>query len=241
MTHSAGGTRERLLSSENAYRSAFSSREVLRTVPHPTIGRSAALATTVVGLDNRCVLPPFPPSQRNEDGVFGLLTRLCVPAAYSAWLPPALAHLPPPRTFPEGAHLDSARGVRLSEVVIALLTGGTFHASLSGVGAYLVETASLSAPEFEEALRHAVALLASRRASVLHTTLGQAGLPDYARADITTYLERAARAVLQPDHWLPLDLDPTLDRRSYLRDWLRRYGELCRAWPALRAASVEIS
>lgn len=235
LTHATGGTRERLFASRAAYQSALFSREVLRSVPHTTLGRSAALATTVVGLDNASALPPFPPSQRNEDGVFGLMTRICVPGSYSAWLPPALFHLPTPRTFERGAHLATASGVRLSELVIALLTGGTFHGSLDGVGSYLVAIASLSEGGFEEAMRHAVRLLMSRRVAVLTAELEKGGLLEEARADIQSYVGLAAKAVTRSDCWVPTDVNRG-DRARYSRWWLKSYGELCLAWPALRSA-----
>jgi hypothetical protein len=238
LTHTVGGTRERLLASRAAYESALHSREVLRSVPHTTLGRSAALATTVVGLDNTSALPPFPPSQRNEDGVFGLLTRICVPCSYSAWLPPALFHLPTPRTFARGAHLDTANGLRLSEIVIALLTGGTFHGSLGGVGGYLVAIASLGEAAFEEAMRHAAQRLMSRRVAVLTAELEKGGLLEEARADIERYVGLTTKAVTRDEFWLPTDVDASVvDRRSYARRWLKAYGELCLAWPALRSAS----
>ena len=70
-----GASRERLVASPDAYRSAFRSREVLRTVRRPTISAGSFCMTTFLGFDNRSLLPPFFPVQRNSDGVFGLLLQ----------------------------------------------------------------------------------------------------------------------------------------------------------------------
>jgi hypothetical protein len=96
----AGASRERLIASPNAYRSAFRSREVLRTVRRPTVSAGPFCMTTFLGFDNRLLLPPFFPVQRNADGVFGLVLQKCVNGSHVGFLPSVLLHRPvAPRAF----------------------------------------------------------------------------------------------------------------------------------------------
>jgi hypothetical protein len=50
-----GASRDRLVASPQAYRSAFESREILRSVRQPTITAGPFCMTTFLGLDNRRV------------------------------------------------------------------------------------------------------------------------------------------------------------------------------------------
>ena len=83
----SGPSRERLVASPDAYRSAFRSREVLRTVRRPTVSAGPFCMTTFFGFDNRLALPPFFPVQRNADGIFGLVLQKCVEGSHVAFLP----------------------------------------------------------------------------------------------------------------------------------------------------------
>ena len=50
--------------------------------------------TTFFGFDNRLLLPPFFPVQRNADGIFGLVLQKCVDGSRVAFLPSVLLHAP---------------------------------------------------------------------------------------------------------------------------------------------------
>ena len=69
------------LHSEERYRSALRSRQVLRAVTRTTLTQSTLfMKMRPCGLDNRLALPPFLPVLRNEDGLFAQ-SLTCLPAA----------------------------------------------------------------------------------------------------------------------------------------------------------------
>ncbi len=72
-----GASRTRLLHSEGVYRHAFVRQQVVRAVLRPTISDGALCMALNFGLDQRELLPPFPPVQRNQDGDFAALLRAC--------------------------------------------------------------------------------------------------------------------------------------------------------------------
>ena len=49
----------------------------MRVVTRPTITDSGYCMALNLGLDNRHLLPPFLPVQRNQDGVFAAVLTLC--------------------------------------------------------------------------------------------------------------------------------------------------------------------
>ena len=76
--------------------------------------------TTFLGIDNRHLLPPFFPVQRNSDGIFGHMLRKCVDGSHVAFLPWILLHAPePPRSFTPDDLWTDARTVRMADIVIA--------------------------------------------------------------------------------------------------------------------------
>jgi hypothetical protein len=80
----------RLVDSEETYRSACVSREMLKLVRQNTITENLwDFQTTAIGYDNRELLPPFLPTYagKGEDGLFGMLLRRCFGGDYVAHLP----------------------------------------------------------------------------------------------------------------------------------------------------------
>ena len=87
-------TRGRLLASEATYHRAVESRRLTRAVPVATLTDLDAFMTFAIGLDARSLLPPFPPVERNEDGLFGAVLAACEPTTLFGHLPFTIGHEP---------------------------------------------------------------------------------------------------------------------------------------------------
>lgn len=114
-------TRARLLAGgETAYRDRLASRIGTRVCEMATVGDSGYLITGAYSVDTTRLLPPFMPSGRGEDAVFGFTLRAMGSA--SAYLPVALAHRPvDARADAAGEHLRAATAMRMSSIVLRLL------------------------------------------------------------------------------------------------------------------------
>ena len=89
-----------MVASLDAYQSAFRCREVVRAVRRPTVADSPFCMTPCFGFDNRFILPPFFPVQRNSDGIFGLMLHRCGTGSRTGFLPYVVVHEPDsPRLF----------------------------------------------------------------------------------------------------------------------------------------------
>ena len=153
-----GPDRERLMRSDDAYRSAVSSREVLAVASRYQLSGLPFLMTPCVGLDNRELLPPFFPLFRNSDGLFGRTLRAFRPEALIGRLPIAVAHFPPEgrRYHPEAVTDVSCNAPELMELLIrsfGKLTG-SYGATqrLDAFGRYFEELGALAPPEFSQRL-----------------------------------------------------------------------------------------
>src|SRR5258708_11029048 len=64
------------------YRLATTSREVVRSVPRPTVTDESGLMAYCAAIDNRTIVPPFSSVGTNEDGLFGAMLRIASPEAF---------------------------------------------------------------------------------------------------------------------------------------------------------------
>jgi hypothetical protein len=241
--HEAPGTRERLVASEQDYRMALSSRHVIRQAPATTICHGTRFSTMFIGLDNRELLPPFLPVCRNEDGVFAVALRQCVPDSFFGYLPWSLVHAP------TGSREYDLRFVtRMSEIVIACMltwipTGTSSREQrIQSLGRFLAEIARLPPAEFREWLRFALWHLASRKIARAEALL-KGSVPSYWAADVENEIDAIAESLTKADFGLPADLAPggsqdeLLDRSQNV---VGRYGDLLYWWPAMIARSKEL-
>jgi hypothetical protein len=242
----AGDSRGRLVSSETGYRSAFQSREVVRTVRRRTVSSGPFFMTTFYGLDNRVLLPPFFPVQRNSDGIFGLVLRSTT-SHCTGFLPAVLPHAPPPRIFPPDAIWTDADRVQLADIVIAGVFAFDAGADLSDearlirLGRHLRWLGSLNLVEFDAYIRaqqrfRTIAFITALQAQ-LQT---YAGLPGYWAADVTRMIERLSTAPSAASYTAPRDLlagERADEARRLAQELVGRYGELLDAWPPIVAAA----
>jgi len=245
----AGASRERLVASPNAYRSAVRSREVLRTVRQRTLSAGPFCMTTFFGFDNRVLLPPFFPVQRNADGIFGLVLQKCVDGSHVAFLPSVLVHRPAaPRAFAPDEIWTDTESVRMADVVIACVLGHqagsvplTDAARLSQLGQHLQGLGSLTLSDFEAHVRSLQQYRAMAFITVLQSHLHMYGAaPRFWADDVTRMIELLSKATSTEDYIVPRDLRHGLDvekARRLSQELVGRFGELLEAWPTIVAAA----
>jgi hypothetical protein len=245
-----GASHDRLTESEEMYRSALRSRTVFRAVRRPTICAGSFFMSTVFGFDNRSLLPPFCPVQRNADGVFGLTLQQCVPGSHIGYLPWALLHAPPGRrdASPDALWSD-ANGIRMADIVIGCIlatgmTGESDAARLTHLGARLRAIGSLEPREFDAFVRnmqqHRIAAFTALVSSRLHAA---APPPPYWTADAALLIERLTNAIAGEHFTVPRDLRDRYGidaARALSQELVLKFGDLLSAWPDIVAAAIRL-
>jgi len=181
----AGASRARLLRSEGGYRHGLAHQQILRAVTGATICEGAFCMAPNLGLDNRQLLPPFLPVQRNQDGVFGVLLRTCFPGGFFGFFPWALGHQQPAPPSPSaGDSWDRALRFRSGQIIQALIRSFSLGPdqtdrakSLRALGQALVELGSRPQPDFEGVFRLHLQKHLSLLAAQLDKLLRQFGGP----------------------------------------------------------------
>jgi hypothetical protein len=244
-----GASRDRLVASQQDYRSALESREILRSVRQPTITAGPFCMTTFLGLDNRLLLPPFFPVQRNSDGIFGLMLRKCVDGSHVAFLPWTLLHAPePPRAFAPDEMWADAATVRMADIVIATVLDHetragqvTTAARLADLGKHLQWLGSLDFPDFEARVRTLQHFRDFAFITALHGQLETyRESPSFWADDVRRMIKVISEASTAEDHLVPRDLRHGRDTEAAGRlgqELVGRFGELLEAWPAIVTAA----
>jgi hypothetical protein len=244
-------SQERLTRSEADYLAAVRSRQVLRCVRRTTISEGTSCIAVNLGLDNRSLLPPFIPVQRNSDGLFARTLRLCFRDGYLGHLPWVVFHDPErPREQQLEDYWRHLRHLRTSDLVIHLLqaSGAPYDglgeaASLRRLGGQFQDCGSLDEAEFEEVLRKQIWLsVAGVFSGASSPEAPAAGQEFYARYR-NKYVEILRERVTERDYLLPSDLQQIGGEeqvRALGREIIRRFGELLQAWPELYAAALRL-
>ena len=234
-----GPSRDRFMASP----SALVSREVLRCVRQTTIARTPFCMTTFFGFDNRELLPPFFPVQRNADGIFGLMLHGCDPQSHTAFLPRALLHVPEPaRTFAPDDLWTDATSIRLCDLVIDAVMAHRWRADavtpearVADLGQHLGRLGVMRLRDYEERLRIMHELRRSAFEAVLERTLVIGGSSD-ARTDDALRLRQAMQVDVP---LVPRDLQMD-DVRPFTQSLIGRFGAVLEAWPALVSAARQL-
>lgn len=245
-----GQTRTRLVESEIAYDSAFVSREVMRAVNCPSIYHGTQLMSTVLGIDNRNLLPPFMPVLRNEDGIFGYLLSVCFEHSFFAHLPWAILHAAEDRKY-SPQFMKHVADRTFSDILIFSMASCPPRPGHSGgqerlqtLGAYLMEIGTLPLPEFEEFIQ----LQVSSRFSQLLFTLEQSfkkyeGSPDFWARDLRQYIQTTQQALQTKDCIVAQDLKEGRTDAEVIRlsqQLVLEFGRLLQVWPDMIAAAKSL-
>ncbi len=247
----SGRSRELALQSEEHYRDALRSREILRLASRPTLGSSAFLMSMHVGLDNRLSLPPFLPVLRNGDGLFGQVLKACRPFGLTAFLPLAVAHLPAEPRSSVPADPGRAR-TRAADLLMALLryviragASRSWEQELRSLGEQLADVAGLPAPEFQALSRQAWAESLSAHILALEQLLElHGGEPHYWAAEAEAWIQATQESVSSDGPLIPEDLErrvPSSEGAALWQRLVRLFGELLQGWPVLRQAAAELA
>ena len=243
-----GPSLERLIHSEEFYRRAILSRQVLRVTNGPVVSDVSFSMLTFWGLDNRELLPPYLPSHRGQDLVFGQVLWKCFNQAVVGHVPLALVHHPdPPRRFWPGEMSRSATGVDLCRLVIEALKlcrlqgpAATPALRLKALARHLAGLAELSdrvlGEQLRERLHESNRLFEGKLKERAQPTIRRRGF--YAD-DVARYFAKLKTAETREDYWIPLDMF-SIDgsgAEGRIRRALRQFGELLDAWPSIVEAA----
>ena len=238
----AGASRDRLVASPEAYRSAMRSREIVRCVRRLTITPGPFCMTTFLGLDNRLPLPPFFPVQRNSDGIFGLMLQKCLGGSQVAFLPWVMLHAPEPaRTFaPDEMWMDAAT-IRMADIVMDCIQSGGNAVDL---GLHLRDLGSLGLADFEANIRGAQQVRNFAFITILQTHLHANGAsPGFWAEDLQRMMDLTSQASAAEDYMVPRDLRAGRDvnaTRQLSQELIAKFGELLEAWPAMVDAAKRL-
>jgi len=250
LTGFQGNTRTRLTESESTYDSAFTSREVMRSVNCASIYHGTQLMGTVLGIDNRNLLPPFMPVQRNEDGVFGFLLSVCFDHSFFGYLPWAILHAAESRKYSPNYMAHVADRI-LTDLIIFTLAAQpprpghlTGRERLMSLGTFLTEIGSLAQPEFEEFVQLQISLRLSQLLSSLEQTLKKyKGSPDFWARDLRAYIQTTQEALQRKDCIIAHDLREGRTDEEVVRlsqQLVLGFGRLLQAWPDMMIAAKDL-
>jgi hypothetical protein len=222
---------------------------VAAQVPQLTLSNRSHCSTMFLGLDNTTLLPPFLPSLRSEDVLFGRLLRLCEPHAYTAHLPFALRHEPlEPRRLclsqlagHVGVEFSYLLGDLLEETDLAAFTRPAGR--MRALGRRLLELGTVARGELQELWRLAVLRRTAAAIDDTERALASAGprAPAAWSAAAQRRLAALRDAAVRDDVWVPFDLrghgtEPGAAIET-VQGLLHRFGSLLLAWPDIWEAA----
>ena len=240
----------RLTGSKADYRAGLRTRQMLKAPLQQHISDGKYCMAGNIGLDNRRLLPPFVPVQRNEDGVFGHILHTCFPNAFSGHLPYVIVHDPPERRpVPDDAMSIGVTSLRTNDIMIYLIALFTVPRrqqdapTVEALGRFLEDLSAQPEAAFREAVRAAVTQAVSKRIRYAeHRLHERKEQPTYWAADMHEHIRRSQQSVLQEEFFVPCDLaGNTEGRRRHFQRIVGSYGQLLRFWPALIDAAKALN
>ena len=245
-------SRGRLLESESTYRSAFSSREVLRAVNRACITDNPFFFAAAFGYDNRELLPPFMPVLRAEDDIFGFTVRACIEDSYFGHLPTAVLHAPVEARayFPEFLKESAARTDMNKIILVGLISFQMGRVvldvsrRLQTFGKHLMEIASMPQEDFEEFLKVQLWRMHTDTIQQMEGYLQHyRGEPAIWANDVENYIHHFHAALIKEDFVVPKDLLVSRnaeEARKLSQQLVFKFGQLLYHWPELVAAAKSL-
>ncbi len=238
-------SRERMVESEAEYHTAWNSREMIRAVNRLTISDSAWCMATVLGLDNRSLLPPFMPFNRHQDGLFGQTLRACFDDVYFGHLPSTILHAPmEARSYSTDEILKSATTFRFSHLAATCIRSADFRLGMSdererllALGKHLMELGNLALSDFEELARFQIWRFKSNYIMTLENLLKlHREKPEYWAKDVRRLVRILRETLVKDPYFVPQDVaegrEPIEIRRQAQR-LIYRFGELIYWWQGI--------
>ncbi len=212
---------------------ARTSREMAQVVNQVTITENTfpLVGVCMGGLDNRELLPPFPPTGLATDLAFVLMLTKCFPDAYTVHLPLALIHAP----IEARSYLESTFDVSFYDWILDCIhlfdpgLASTPTDRLFKLGQFLDEIGRLPTASFLKFMRQQLWRSKGLAASILEKQLcnSQEPLPALCRRDIEAYLGQMRQSTLIPVEQLLRD-GPDIFQRS-----LVQFAQILKWWPTI--------
>ena len=245
-----GDSRERFVRSHDDYRNAMSSREVLRTTLSTSIYHGTHCMATTLGLDNRSLLPPFIPVQRNQDGVFGLTLNICFEDTFFAHLPHAVLHAAEERFYSPNI-TDQVSGLAFTDILYYCMVAHQFTPGISreedrlrSLGRYLMELGGIPLPEFVETVRLQLWQRMSMKLVALEQILKTyREQPHYWAEDLKRTMGVLRDALPKDDYLVARDLSTgrtDVEVQELTQRLIRRFGQLIYHWPEVVGAAKRL-
>ena len=245
-----GKQREIILADEKTFNLLHTGREVTKSPTQVVIKEAMGCMTTVLGMDNREILPPFFPLFRNEDAVFGHTLRASATNEYFACLPWLLLHSPPERRAYDCSPI-MPRWFAPPDAVMACIESfrGTwsrqdFARKIRMIGEHLVACGTMPLDEFDEYMTEYAMLERSKQAFACEDLLRRfPKSPSYWVSHMkklrdVTY-EHMLDEVLYTDAMLVKELGRD-GAMQLLQHLVRDFGELMTWWPEMVKMSREL-
>lgn len=235
-----GDTRSRFWGSKGVYNLALNSRFAVRHAANRTVCHGGETFATVIGLDNRGLLPPFQPNFRGEDHLFSRIVTGHLQRNYLGHVPFSVLHQPlEERRY---AAFDLGR-IRACEILEILTLGRETpedqrppREQLESLGQRLIEIGSIPHAEFRTLLLQLVSERAERCLLGLGALLRQVDpMPDFLRDTITEQMDHVNESRSDEHVLLASDLDgqfSPIEGLIELQRFVSNFGYLLKWWPA---------
>lgn len=242
-----------LTHSETTYRATLKNRNIVRSVPRLTVAPIRECMSFNLGLDNRDCLPPFMPVQRNEDGLFAQLLRICYPEGYAGLLPYVLLHSPLEiREFSPAALFTQGTEFRVCDILLLILSSlrlpggpGCSRMNLKCAGQFLSALAAARPERLAEVIRFQLWAMMGHCLQVVEQKItANTGLPSFWLEDLFAYAEIQRSAMLRDHLIVPTDLQwvgTEHDSLAVFQRLLSSFGQLLAVWPEVVESSRELA
>lgn len=211
---------------------------MLRAPQRTTIAEGFLTMAGNLGIDATTLFPPFPPVQRNSDGIAGRLLQWCFPASCRGYLNWAVLHDPvAARSQSVDAWFEEVQRIRFADALTVFFPdldaegpGEEPREALRALGARFSRLGRLSTAGYAEALRER--LFGREAARVAQSRkLAREDLPQFFAALHERYVQVMREAVGRDEFLLPRDIpNASLEMTQQITG---RLGALLEAWPRL--------
>jgi hypothetical protein len=241
-----GKWKKLLLSRRDVYDTAFKYREVQRVADRYLVTHDSACMGFCMGLANTSMVPPFLPTGRNEDGLFGMTLSAVDRAAVGGHVPFAALHdSPRPSSYGKYAY-GSASQTRVADLMIYLVSSwarttraATPVRRLARLAGWFGEFADLDEAAFAKAIVTTVFNARQRDLSLIEAALSlESDYPDHWQRDLKRYRDILLQSLHKPRFFVPVELSDSRSLgRGYgkTREFIRMSSESLVVWPTLWA------
>ena len=247
---STGTWKDVLESDSRTFARALKFREVCKVADRYVLMHEVSCMSGCMGLANTSIVPPFLPTGRNEDGLFGYMLSAIDRATVSSHLPYAVLHdsARPPRYSHLG--FPSASETRSADLLISLTNAfaPSIRATeprhrMSRLAEWLHDLSRLKRPDFVSTVSIAILTGRNKELSLIASALERSSAcPKYWQRALRAYRSALLKSVEDPRFLLPIEFSgaPSLDAgHRELQQFVRSSADLFSVWPALWDSAPE--